>query len=127
MAEINPEVMQMVEEELTKSPKINTRELKEKAEKIDKGIAKLSIRQFHATYPLQVMRKRAPANPRRGPSARRRRRGRGEMAIDRDAIRAILLDFGRAVAAAEEKADVVAVIGTVDNYVNQIARIAGAA
>lgn len=127
MAEINPEVMQMVEEELTKSPKINTRELKEKAEKIDKGIAKLSIRQFHATYPLQVMRKRAPANPRRGPSARRRLRGRGEMAIDRDAIRAILLDFGRAVAAAEEKADVVAVIGTVDNYVNQIARIAGAA
>ncbi|NIV55499.1 MAG: hypothetical protein GWN02_10000, partial [Gemmatimonadetes bacterium] len=44
---------------------------------------------------------------------------------DRVAIRAVLLDFGRAVAAAEQKADVVDVIGGVDKYVDRVVKSVG--
>lgn len=125
MPEVNPKVMSMVEEELAKNPKASTKELKEKAEKIDKSIAKLSNREFHARYPLQIMRKRAPARPRA--AAARRRRGKAAAVVNRDAIRSILLDFGRAIAAAEGKADVVDVIGGVDKYVERVVKATGAA
>ncbi len=124
MPAVNPKVMSMVEEELTKNPKTSTKELKEKAEKIDKSIAKLSSRQFHARYPLQVMRKRAPARPRAATA--RRRRGKAGAEPDRSAIRSVLLDFGRAIAAAEGKADVVDVIGGVDKYVERVVKATGA-
>lgn len=126
MPEVNPKVMTMVEEELAKNPKASTKELKEKAEKIDKSIAKLTNREFHARYPLQVMRKRAPARP-RAAAAARRRRAKAAAGPDRDAIRAVLLDFGRAIAAAEGKADVVDVIGGVDKYVERVVKASGMA
>ncbi|HEX6940467.1 MAG TPA: hypothetical protein VF158_13715 [Longimicrobiales bacterium] len=125
MPDVNPKVMSMVEEELKSDPKIPPAELKKKAEKIDKGIAKLNIRQFNARYPLQVKRRMAPARPRA--AAPRRRRAKTAAGPDRNAIRGVLLDFARAIAAAEGKADVVDVIGGVDKYVDRVVQAAGAA
>ncbi len=65
MAESNPEVMKMIEAELKKNPDISNPELLEKAKKIDKGVGKLSPRQFNAMYPLQVKRAMKPARPRK--------------------------------------------------------------
>lgn len=120
MPEVNEKVMSMVEEELRKNPKATTAELKEKAEKVDKGVAKLTNREFHARYPLQVKRRAAPAKPRRPARRAARRPTRSETPEGRTAIRGVLLDFARAVAAAEGKADVVDVIGGVDRYVDRV-------
>lgn len=53
----NPEVMEMVEEELRQNPDISNKDLKLKAEEIDGDVEDLSGRQFNARYPLQVKRK----------------------------------------------------------------------
>ena len=66
MAEANRNVMQMVESELKKNPDISNKELLEKARSIDKGVEKLSARQFNATYPLQVKRTMKPTRKRAG-------------------------------------------------------------
>jgi len=55
----NPDVMEMVEEELRNNPEISNKDLKLKAEDIDADIENLSARQFNARYPLQVKRKLA--------------------------------------------------------------------
>lgn len=55
----NPDVMEMVEEQLRKNPDISNRDLKLKAEDIDSDIENLSARQFNARYPLQVKRRLA--------------------------------------------------------------------
>ena len=139
MPEINEKVMAMVEEELKKNPKISTEELYEKAQKIDPEIGQLNSRQFNARYPLQVKRRSAPRRPRRRaeatqskPQARRSRQARATAttaaapaAVDRSAIRSVLLQFAKDVAAAEEKADVVTVIGNVDKYVDRVLAAAG--
>ncbi len=122
MPEAKDKVMEMVEKELRKNPKTPNSELREKAEKIDKSIAELSDRQFNARYPLQVRRRLAPSGGTRRTGARRaRRRNQAEM-VDRNAIRGVLLDFARAIAAAEGKADVVDVIGGVDKYVDRVVK-----
>jgi hypothetical protein len=139
MPEINEKVMAMVEEELKKNPKISTEELYEKAQKIDPEIGQLNSRQFNARYPLQVKRRSAPRRPRRRaeaaqskPQARRSRQARATAAtaaapaaVDRSAIRSVLLQFAKDVAAAEGKADVVTVIGNVDKYVDRVLAAAG--
>lgn len=122
MAEINAKVMAMVEDELKKNPDATTDELIEKAKKVDKGVAKLSNRQFNARYPLQVKRRRANGSKsRRRPSRRRRRKGD----VDRTAVRGILLDFAREIAGAESKTAVLDVIGNVDSYVDRLAKANG--
>lgn len=119
MAEANKKVMTMVEDELRKNPGITTRELFEKAVKIDKSVADLSPRQFNALYPLQVKRRLAPRRARPA-GARSRRR-----TIDRAAIRAALLNFAMDIAAAEDTADVIEIIGNVDQYVDTVVAAAG--
>lgn len=83
MAEASAKVMDMVQSELKKNPDISNRELREKAVSIDKGVEKLSARQFNATYPLQVKRSMAPPRKRtakkRGKAAGTRR-GKGRAA-----------------------------------------------
>jgi hypothetical protein len=117
MAETNKKVMTMVEEELRKTPGISTKELFQKALKIDKSIGDLSPRQFNALYPLQVKRRLAPRKP-RATAARRR-------AADRSAVRAVLLHFAMDIAAAEDTADVIEVIGNVDQYVEKVITATG--
>lgn len=71
MAETSERVMDMVRREVEKNPDVSSQELFEKAKKIDDGVGKLSVRQFHARYPLQVKRSRARS---RGRGARRGRK-----------------------------------------------------
>lgn len=123
MAESNPEVMQMIEAEIRKNPEISNPELLEKAKKIDRGVAKLSPRQFNAMYPLQVKRAMKPARPRkraRGPS----RKGSGST-DRRDRVREVLLSLARDMASAQGKGDVVDVVAGIDRYVDRVLKAAG--
>ena len=77
---MNENVMEFIKLELKKDPGVSNATLFEGAKLIDKTIAKLNPRQFHAKYPLQVKRRmagagsgravRAPAKPK---AARRSR------------------------------------------------------
>ena len=65
-------VQALVERELRKHPGAKSKELQEKAAKVDRSVAKLSGRQFHAIYAVQARRKlfgRASGKPRK-PKAR---------------------------------------------------------
>lgn len=172
MAETKPRVMDLVRKELVKDPSISSEALYQKAKKADRSIGSLSIRQFHARYPLQVKRISAADRKRRGgarkattatskartttgrKSAARKtrktgRRGarkqatsrtatsprttapksprmaRGSGGTDsRSAVRSILLEFAREVAAAEGKADIIGVVGRVDTWVDRVEKAA---
>jgi hypothetical protein len=80
MAKINEAVMEMVQSELQNDPDTSSTDLYDKARKMNRAIGRLSLRQFHARYPLQVkrlsaMRKRKrsakQASPGRKPAGRR--------------------------------------------------------
>lgn len=128
MAETNTKVMALVEKEIRKNPEVTNEELFEKARKVDKGVASLSRRQFHARYPLQVRRGRSlsrTAEPQReevAPKAAKEVVVRNAAGADRAAVRRVLVQFARDVAAAEAKADVLAVIGEVDKYVDRVVK-----
>lgn len=126
MAKNEQEVMQFVEKELEANPDITTSELHEKAKKKDKGVAKLSLRQFNARFPLQVKRKKSLAA---GGGRRKRRRARERLRrtaeLNRDAVRDVLLQFASDLSAAEERKDVVQVVARVDRYVDQLLEAAG--
>ena len=130
MADANPKVMEMVEAELKKNADISNAELLERARKIDKGVEKLSARQFNATYPLQVKRalnppkrrarKRKTAVQSKGRSASRSRAG-GDV---RDRVRGVLLELAKDVANAENKGDVVEVVAGIDRYIDRVVKAA---
>jgi len=171
MAETKPRVMDLVRKELVKDPSISSEALYQKAKKVDRSIGSLSIRQFHARYPLQVKRISAADRKRRGgarkattaksagrtttgrKSARKTRktgrRGARKRAASRtapstrraapqtpsmarrsagtdsrSAVRSILLEFAREVAAAEGKADIIGVVGRVDTWVDRVQKAA---
>jgi hypothetical protein len=121
MAAVNEKVMKMVEDELRENPGVSTKELFQKAAKLDKSISGLNARQFNALYPLQVKRRMAPRRTRTTAAARSRRR-----AVDRAAVRTALLKFAMDIAAAEERADVIEVIGNVDQYDDRVIAATGA-
>ncbi len=66
-------VMQLVETELKINPKATAKELQQKAKAVSAAVGKLSVRQFHSKYPLQVRRKLAPKKPRRAAPKKPRR------------------------------------------------------
>ena len=116
MPVVNERVMNMVREEIQKRPEITSPELFEKAKKLDRGIRSLSARQFNATYPLQVRRTMAPR--------RRRARGVGARArsgAGRERLRAVLLEFARTVAGAQDRGALVEVIGNLDQWIDRLA------
>jgi hypothetical protein len=113
----NGKVMDFVREELKRNPGVKTAELLTQAKKLDKSVGALSIRQFHARYPLQVKRQLAAQRP------RRRRPRRKE--VDRVAIKKELLAFARALMAAEGSPDVIDMIGGVDKHVDRVLAAAG--
>ncbi len=119
MADVNGKVMDYVRDELQRNPGVKTEQLYTQAKKLDKNVGGLSIRQFHARYPLQIKRQLAAQRPRR---RRPRRKG-----VDRGAIKAELLSFARAIMAAEGGAAIVDVIGSVDKHVDRVLAAAGAA
>lgn len=120
MAVVVERVMNMVRDEIQKRPEITTQELFEKAKKVDRGMNSLTIRQFNATYPLQVRRTMAPRR-RRGPGVRTRM----AEAANRDQVRVLLLEFAREVAAADTAGALVDVIGNLDGWVDRVVASAG--
>jgi hypothetical protein len=121
MASVSEKVMNMVRDEISKNAKVTNQELFEKARKMDKEVAGLSSRQFNARYPLQV-RRRAAGTKRRPGGRRAGRKSAAEKS--RNEFRAILLQFGKAVAGAE-KADMVEVVSGVDSYVDRLVKASG--
>lgn len=146
MAETNTKVMDRVAAELEKDPGMGLESLYARAKEVDPSIGELSLRQFHARYPLQVKRAKARAEGRgskrsaqkkRGskpaaesaPSTERRPRRSSQSAgsgqeIDREKVRALFLEFASDFAAAESRAEIVNVLGSVDSYVNRISKLA---
>lgn len=130
-------VMSMVEKELAENPDASVDELYEKAKKVDKSVAELTKRQFHARYPLQVKRRKSRSKPRRKKkstatgsrrgsskagakkSPARRARAAGVGGSDgREAVREVFLSFASDLAAAEARKDVVKVLAGIDAYVS---------
>jgi hypothetical protein len=120
MAQVDPDVMALVESELEKDPAAGSLDLFEKAKAAIPSVAELSIRQFHARYPLQVKRRASAGKARRrrkklpptqpGPSDHNRR----------SAVRAVLMRFATDLASAEAKADVVKVLADSERYVDEL-------
>ena len=138
-ARTGDKVMALVEKHLAKNPKVSNADLFERAKKVDAAVGKLSLRQFHAKYPLQVKRRRAPKKrpaARRRPAARprpaaRSRRPRAPRkpvvsAANRDAVRKSLLKFAKDVSAATNKTETIDILANVDKYVDEIMKAAGA-
>jgi hypothetical protein len=117
MAKNEQKVMEFVEKELTSNPEQSTTELFEKAKKVDTGVAKLSLRQFNARFPLQIKRRKSLAAPNRrradapGPGTRRSRQKQEEQ---QGAMREVFLRFATDLTAAEERKDLVGVLAKVD-------------
>ncbi|MBT8336107.1 MAG: hypothetical protein KJO11_05845 [Gemmatimonadetes bacterium] len=142
MAEVIAEVMTWVEAELGKNPSAASGELFERARSRFPSIAPLSVRQFHARYPLQVKRRASAGGGRRkkrstpraatrkkaaARPARSRAKGRGKSADQesREAVRGVLMRFATELASAEAKADVVKVLAGADRYVDEVLAAAG--
>jgi len=123
MADINDDLMAFVEAELKKDPDMASKELFAKAKEIHEDARGLTIREFHARYPLQVKRKQALASGttrRKRSKSRRTRRSRKNQSKNRDAVRDVLLGFAADLAAAEARKDLVQVLARVDSYVDQV-------
>lgn len=126
MAERNPEVMEMVAQELDRDGKVSVEALFEKAREIDSSIDELSLRQFHARYPLPLKRARSKgkrdAGARKGkPSKPGRSRSPSPQVkgSSRDEVRRIFLDFAGELARAESRAAIVDVLARVDEFVDR--------
>lgn len=143
MAEVNEKVMAWVEAEMKKNPGAASGDLFEKAKGRFPSIAPLSVRQFHARYPLQVKRRegiasgRSQKRSRTGASSRKKgaarprrsgatRRGKPSDKDSREAVRGVLMRFATELASAEQKADVVKVLAGADRYVDEVLSAAGA-
>lgn len=133
MADVNEKVMEMVRKELEKNPDAENKELYQKATEVDDAIDDLTLRQFHARYPLQVKRrlaqkkgggkggrKKKKKKKRSRTKARAGSRGGASSGPDREAIRGTLLQFAKDVSAAEGKAEMIDLLTSVDGYVDQI-------
>lgn len=154
MANADDKVMAAVEAALKKDPKASVDELYAMAKGISSGVGKLSKRQFHARYPLQVKRrspkaKRAkgakkaakaakPSKAGRKKAATRRARPKAaaraarkaagttaNAAAERESVRRIFMRFASDLAAAEARKDVVKVVAGVDRYVNDVIKATG--
>jgi len=120
LATTDPKVMEFVERELEKNPDVSATDLHEKAKKKFDGLKDLTVRQFHARYPLQVKRRKAPKRGAKKKRSRKTTREAATPATPAGEVRDILLRLVRDVADAEGKADIVDVVAGVDGYVDKI-------
>lgn len=119
--------MAMVEAELEKNPEATATELHEKAKTLSKGVRELSLRQFHARYPLQVKRRKAGkrSGRRKGGASGSRTKGRGRKggkADSRDMVRKVFMDFATdltARIASDGPHGAVKLLAQVDSYVDR--------
>ncbi len=126
MAQSDEGVLAAVEAALKKNASATVDELMEVAKKVSPAVAKLSKRQFHARYPLQIKRRMSPtkATRRRAPQAAARKRG-GKGVDGREAVRAAFLRFASDLAGAEDRKEVVHVVANVDKYVDEVLKASG--
>ena len=119
-------VMEFVERELKKNPKVGSSDLFKKAKKVSRSVSGMTIQQFHAKYPLQVKRRLAPKKPRKSPARKpARRRATKAPAANRDAIRGVLLNFAKDLSAAESQLATIDVLANLDKYVDRVVKAAG--
>jgi len=127
MAGSDERIMALVEKELAANPRAGSRDLFEKAKAAVPSAADLNIRQFHARFPLQVKRKQSLKE-----SARSRRRSRTPRTrhvsstgpTSRDQVRAIFLRFAEDLSGADQRSDLVRVLASVDQYVDEAVKAA---
>lgn len=131
MAKTDEKVMRMVEQELAKNPDASVDDLFDKAKGINSGVARMTRRQFHARYPLQVKRRKGAGRGRRkaqkggkktaakaAAGARRGRPLRGARGDGHDAVRQVFLRFAQDVASASgQPGALVKILLGVDRYV----------
>jgi len=123
MADVNQKIMDMVEAELDKNPKAKNEDLFEKAKKIDKSVEKLTLRQFHARYPLQVKRRKAPKRKKKTTAKSRSRKTAARTSDPRDAVRDVLTQLVRETAG-KDGAALVDVVAGLDGYVDRVMKAA---
>jgi hypothetical protein len=150
MPDTNDRVMAMIEKEIQANPDISNDDLRSKAEKLDDAVARMSARQFNATYPLQVKRRLRPRRRGGRKAAKAAKRGRkagsagsggrkrgrppkasagvarggGRDASARDRVRTVLVAFASDLASADG-AGLVRVIAGVDGYVERVMKATG--
>jgi len=117
--------------------------LQQKAAAIDRSVRKLDARQFHGTYRLTASRalasggaakRKAAATRKRGASTRPQRiktpsgvaAGPADNNANRAAVRETLLQLASEVARAENKADLIGVLGSLDRWVDRVMGRGGA-
>ncbi len=120
VAKIDEKVMAAVEKALKKNPDASVDELQEVGKKVNPAVSRLTKRQFHARYPLQVKRKMNPPKRRRSRKKKSRRKGNSADGAAREAVRGTFLEFASDLAAAEARKDVVRVVANVDSYVDKV-------
>lgn len=118
---MDEKLMAFVETTLKKSPDTSTNELFEAAKKKFPSSGELTVRQFHARYPLQVKRRMSLA---KGKTARKKKpsatRSSRRRPVRRDAVRGALLKFASDLSAAQERHELVKVLANVDEYVDEV-------
>lgn len=146
MAKTTEQLRERIRAELDKHPDASTADLQEIARALDPAAGDLSLRQFNATYVLPVKRARKGSKgskgggrgsrrkhqppPAEGRTQRKRGRSGERPAPDatsggREGVRAVLLQFARDFSEAESRSQIVAVLGDLDRYVDQILKARG--
>ena len=119
MASPVDKVMQFVERELAKDPTVSNEKLFEGAKKVSRAVSKLSPRQFHAKYPLQVKRRSKNGKGRKR-VAKAPRRVVAPRSGDQDAVRKIMLRFAQDLSSAGSQSETIGVLANLDRYVTDI-------
>lgn len=137
MGSLTETVMQFMEQELKKDPRVKNADLFAGACEIDPSIADLSRQQFHGKYRLQAGHRlaKAAAGTRtatapKAPAATEPEAPAAEQVPaaavapagtgDRAAVRALLLDFAREFAVAGSQAETIEVIARLDAHAADI-------
>jgi len=140
VSERNEEVLALVRELIGKYPTVNSTQLYDKAMRVHPFLHGDGLRTFHARYVLPVRRAQAAAEGR--PRAPRRKKTKPEslspastaagtsaaapagraarIEIERLRVREVLLRFARELAAADSRADIIAMLSGIDGFVDDI-------
>ena len=88
-------------------------------------VSNMSVRQFHARYPLVVKRRQAAANPGRRKAASKPRRTVRAASSNRDAIRNELLAFAQDLAKADTQEATIRVMSGLEDRIDRIVKARG--
>ena len=125
----NEDVLEMVRRQLERDPPPPTSALYGRAARIDRDVYDLSLRQFHAKYPLRVKRERARAErdaaheEERSPADGDGGVGASPEPAARDRVREVLYGLAREVASADDVADLAGVVAELADRVDEVEAI----